>query len=305
MMTHSISHAVLISADEADELLTGRGRSIRRSCGTQLRMRVGLLQADGLLVGSANLIDSLQFHDTEQQSEWVLIDFENLIRPMRIAPGEGPLWRRLTSEERGLLSDRDRMFPENESQNQGDTYLAEEASPALAPENDDESGDELWGAVSANLGASPEAAPLTLTDLAGDTPEEDGSEPMSNAGTTGMIFPSVEAHELPAKIWQIDHEIEEVRERAFAFVPDRSIDVQEANRLLIALRDGEIKPTYPSVRPEKGILRRAMMQALLGKGVASQEDYVELISDDLRRSTDSRHVDAYLDPIIAILSRIQ
>lgn len=295
---------MLITAKEADELLAGRSRTIRRSRGTKLRMRVGLLQADGLLVGSANLIDSFQSLEAEQQSEWVLSDFENLMQPMRIATGEGPLWRRLTSKEREALNGFDDVEPQNEAEDHGDLSLAEEASPALVDEHDDESGDSLQGAISADLGTFPENAPLPFADAAGDTLEEGAREHMLNTEVAATMFPAT-AHELSAETSKVDHDLGEVRARAFAFVPDRSIDLQEANRLLIALRDSEIKPTYPSVRPEKGILRRAMMQALLGKGVASPEDYAEMIPDDLRRATDRRHVDAYLDPTIAILSRIE
>ncbi|TCP37572.1 hypothetical protein [Sphingomonas sp. BK235] len=99
-------------------------------------------------------------------------------------------------------------------------------------------------------------------------------------------------------------DVDDARDRALAFVPTGMIDVEEAHRLLIRLRDVEIKRFFPDVRPEHGILRRTMLQALLDTGVASHEEYDELIPADLKRITDRRQVAVYLDPIIEILSRV-
>jgi hypothetical protein len=65
--------------------------------------------------------------------------------------------------------------------------------------------------------------------------------------------------------------------------------------VLVRLRHTEIKRTFPDVRPQHGILRRTMLQALLDTGVASIEDYDDLIPAELKRMTDRRQAEVYLE----------
>lgn len=267
-------------------------------------MRVGLLRDDGLLLATALLVDATTAEDRSAGSEWGLSEVEPLPQAISIMPAGGPLWRRLRTVEREVA-------PSGSSSAVLRQQQTDEAAPAVAatsPPSEHDRPDVSAGTISEPRPVDPSASleeyvaahlEIDEPELASVTPDatiDDPDAPESSAGLGGSDEPPPSA---PPSNGQSD-----ARERAFAYVPDHTIDVDEAYRLLVRLRDTEIKRAFPDVRPEHGILRRTMLQALLDTGVASIEDYDELIPSELKRMTDRRQAEVYLDPLIEILSRV-
>ncbi|PNP99534.1 hypothetical protein A8G00_04990 [Sphingobium sp. SA916] len=141
-----------------------------------------------------------------------------------------------------------------------------------------------------------QAADDAIAGQDGDYPANKTEEMSANRDKNVSLLASI------ATTDQRTYTLEGARDRALAFVPAGMIDTDEAYRLLVQLRDKEIKRTFPDVRPEFGILRRSMLQALLDSGVASKADYDELIPVELKRMTDRGQIETYLDPLLKILS---
>lgn len=294
----SISHALLVSPVEAETLLSGRSDVIRRSRPTELRMRVGILRDDGTLVATALLIDASRPGVESTASEWTLHEVEILLNPIKVGTGSGPLWRRLGT------SDRDRVAGRSTTDDNGEGEAEPESTTGL-------SGPQANGAASSIETVSLSSADERF-DGVNEEPKRGSDESDQDVFVEGTVRETVAVEAITesssptvaASAEESDRRLDDARERALAFVPTGMIDVDEAHRLLIRLRDVEIKRSFPDVRPEHGILRRTMLQALLDTGVASREDYDELIPTDLKRMTDRRQVEVYLDPLIEILSRV-
>ncbi len=294
-----ISHALLVSPEEAETLLSGRSDVIRRSRPTELRMRVGVLRDDGALVATALLFDASRPDDDSAASEWTLHDLRILPSPIEVGTGNGPLWRRLGT------SDRDRVAGRSTTYDPGGADPARE-SAACQP------SEQQADFALSSLGSVDDAFADERVDDIYDEPKRGADESDEDVPGESVVPKAVEVEATiegaasgrgtPPKGG--DRNLDGARERALAFVPTGTIDVDEAHRLLIRLRDVEIKHSFPDVRPEHGILRHTMLQALLDTGVASREDYDELIPADLKRMTDRRQVEVYLDPLVEILSRV-
>lgn len=295
----SISHAFLVSPGEAESLLSGRSHAVLRSRPTQLRMRVGVLRVDGVLVATARVVDASHPVDGSTASEWTLHDVEILPSPIEIGTGDGPLWRRLGTSDRDRVAGRSTTDDHDEVNSVRESAIGRPSEQQAAP------------AASA-IGSLDEAIAEERVD---NVPEEsehgadrsDADVLVKSAVSQKVAEDAIAKEPTPAPevtSAESDRGLDGARERALAFVPIGMIDVDEAHRLLIRLRDVEIKRSFPDVRPEHGILRRTMLQALLDTGVASRQDYDELIPADLKRTTDRRQVEVYLDPLIEILSRV-
>lgn len=295
----SISHALLVDPDEAEALLVGRGGVVLRSRPTQLRMRVGVLRKDGALLATARLVDSSRPDDRSTASEWTLHDLETLLSPILVGAGGGPLWRRLRSTDREMVAGR----PTADAPG-GAELESESATVRPSEQRADHGRDALEPATSAfeeeGLEEVYEEAMRGSADGGEEVSAEDAApETFAVEATIEEAAPSGAGTSATA-----DRDVDDARNRALAFVPAGMIDVDEAHRLLIKLRDVEIKRFFPDVRPEHGILRRTMLQTLLDTGVASREEYDELIPADLKRMTDRRQVEVYLNPVIEILARV-
>ncbi len=303
MTTTLPSHAMLVTTEEAEALLSGGRRHLRRPRATELRMRVGLLRDDGLLLATALLVDASTAEDRSVGSEWRLSEVEPLPQAISITPAAGPLWRRLRTVEREVAPSGSSSAVLRQQQDEAAAAVAATPSPS---QND--RPDVFAGTISERQPAGPSAS---LERSVAAHLEID--EPEHASVTPDAAIDDADAPELPAVHGGSDEPPSsappsngqsDARERAFAYVPDHTIDVDEAYRLLVRLRDTEIKRAFPDVRPEHGILRRTMLQALLDTGVASIEDYDELIPAELKRMTDRRQAEVYLDPLIEILSRV-
>lgn len=88
------------------------------------------------------------------------------------------------------------------------------------------------------------------------------------------------------------------------FVPTQTISEEQAREVLIRLLDEEMKPNFPHILPQRGLLLSAMLQALIEECVMSREDYDQSVPSNMRLETDAEHEAAYLDSILAILGQI-
>ena len=64
-----------------------------------------------------------------------------------------------------------------------------------------------------------------------------------------------------------------------------------------------MKPAFTEVTPERGLLRKSMLDRLIDQPIVSHADYLQLIPAAERRVTADVHIDAYLDTVISILSQ--
>lgn len=291
----SPSHALLVSEDEAAALLSGGPHVLQRSRSTELRMRVALLRTDGVLFATGQLTESssaAQIDDGRHSSDWVVRDLELLPTPVNLPAGDGPLWRRLKSMERDILTGKIDKEPLSEPATQHPRSLPTETAGFA--------GDTLEPSVDGSGWTTDtlvhQAIDDAITDQGWDYPANKTEEISATCDKNVSPFASI------ATTDQRTYSLEGARDRALAFVPAGMIDTDEAYRLLVQLRDKEIKRTFPDVRPEFGILRRSMLQALLDSGVASKADYDQLIPVELKRMTDRGQIETYLDPLLKILS---
>lgn len=288
----SPSHALLVAEDEAAALLSGGSGVLRRSRSTELRMRVALLRTDGVLFATGQLTESspvAQIDDGRHSSDWAVRDVELLPTPVNLPAGEGPLWRRLNSMERDILTGKIYNGPLSEPATQYARYLPTETAGSA--------GDTLETFVDGS-GWTTDTLVIddAITDQSCNYPANRTEEISATCDKNDSPLASI------ATTDQRTYTLEGARDRALAFVPAGMIDTDEAYRLLVQLRDKEIKRTFPDVRPEFGILRRSMLQALLDSGVASKAEYDELIPVELKRMTDRGQIETYLDPLLKILS---
>jgi hypothetical protein len=284
MTTKPFSHALIVSAQEADELLSGRSNTVRRPCSTQLRMQVGLLRDDGLLLASAPVIDASEVDSKAGGSEWKLGTIDEFPKQILLPAGGGPLWKRLSITQRKEISDRALGDVRDARATSESADIAAHVPKTPSPPLVEEVG------ATHNLEKEDVASGTVATEARSTTDDEAPAQVEDN-------------REAPTLAPTSDHAAE-ARKRAFAYVPDHAIDIDQAYRVLVSLRDNEVKQAFPEVLPERGILRRTMIQALLETGVGSKADYDELVPADLKRLTDRRHVEVYLDPIVAILARV-
>jgi hypothetical protein len=299
----SPSHAVLLNDQEAIALTAGETDSLIRTRTTELRMQVGLLRPDGTIVATARLVDAVGVQSEmpgNPRCAWKFSEIEPLGHHMVVSPIGGPLWRRLSLAER-------EMVVGNRSSVHGTEFVVQPIGPAQPV------GGDQFGTAMPPSGIDPMEvmdkffAEETEHDLAiAEKDAEVGDNLLvapALSAAPGTLDEKVVAHATTDDTaLGMPDTLEAARNRAFAYVPLRMVEVDEAYQILIRLRDTEIKPTFPGVRPEHGILRRKMLQAMLDLGVASQEDYDKLIPSELKRMTERRQVEIYLEPILKILA---
>ncbi|MFN3725250.1 MAG: hypothetical protein ACK4SZ_02980 [Allosphingosinicella sp.] len=261
-----ISHALLLDEQEIGRLRIDGDTTIRRRASTRLRMPIAFLcRSSTSLVATAQLTGSSRSDDAFE-ADWTFEDIEWLDRPLTLSNiGSGPLWVRLDQSQRAALCSPDSQ--------DFVTPIAAPPSPTLSERTE----------------CNSEEAPST-TDLVDSN---------SNRSPLGVSSDDEKAHEASA-----DH-IALARARSVRLIPHGPISLTEARQLLVRLRDEEIKPVFSAVPAEKGILRRAMLHALLEEGITSQDDYTSLIPEELRLGTDPGQVAAFLDIIVEILAQVQ
>jgi very-short-patch-repair endonuclease len=70
---------------------------------------------------------------------------------------------------------------------------------------------------------------------------------------------------------------------------------------LIDLRELEIKPTFPDSLPEKGLLRKILLDEFVKKRPTSKEEWFRLIPQDLRSGTESEQVGKFLTRVLYLI----
>jgi very-short-patch-repair endonuclease len=83
---------------------------------------------------------------------------------------------------------------------------------------------------------------------------------------------------------------------------DKIKRIESLRQRLIDLRELEIKPSFPETPPEKGLLRKALLEEFIQKRPKTKDDWFRRISQDLRSSVDPKQVGQYLDRVLAIIA---
>jgi len=78
---------------------------------------------------------------------------------------------------------------------------------------------------------------------------------------------------------------------------------EDARRALIRLREGIVRPAFPDAPAERGLLRRAMLEAFLRHRPTSLTEYERRIPESLRQFTDPGQL-RHLPEVFTILSRV-
>ncbi len=84
---------------------------------------------------------------------------------------------------------------------------------------------------------------------------------------------------------------------AYAREKDKTQGRVIASRL-IDLRELEIKPMFPDSLPEKGLLRKTLLDEFVNKRPTSKEEWFRLIPQDLRSGTESEQVGKFLTRVL-------
>jgi hypothetical protein len=99
--------------------------------------------------------------------------------------------------------------------------------------------------------------------------------------------------------------IETARERACDFIPNGPVSETMARQILIRLREEEIRPNFPEANRTACILRKSVLDRLIDEAIETPDDFREQIPLESQAATDPDQLEAYLNPILAILSKIQ
>ncbi len=83
---------------------------------------------------------------------------------------------------------------------------------------------------------------------------------------------------------------------------ERLDKVESLRRSLITLREGEIKPAFPESLPEKGLLRKTLLDEFMSKRPKTKSEWFSKIPQELRASVDSKQVGQYLDRVLQIIA---
>lgn len=99
---------------------------------------------------------------------------------------------------------------------------------------------------------------------------------------------------------------EEVRaeEPAVDYIAEKLfLSVEEARKQLIDLRENVIKREFPDLAPERGLLRKNMIDFLLEKRPTNRKEWLACIPLSLRENTDGRQM-KYIDQVFEILESV-
>jgi len=84
----------------------------------------------------------------------------------------------------------------------------------------------------------------------------------------------------------------------------RRMSRREARDVLIRLREDTIKPTMPEVPPEKGLLRKVMLEALLDHLPQDETEFRDMIPLRLREATDADQFATFSKVVFRILRQV-
>jgi very-short-patch-repair endonuclease len=85
---------------------------------------------------------------------------------------------------------------------------------------------------------------------------------------------------------------------------DRRMSRSEARDVLIRLREDTIKPSMPEVPPERGLLRKVMLETLLAHLPQDETEFRDMIPLKLREGTDSEQFSTFGKIVFRILRQV-
>lgn len=83
---------------------------------------------------------------------------------------------------------------------------------------------------------------------------------------------------------------------------ERVDKIESLRRCLITLRESEIKPAFPESLPEKGLLRKTLLDEFMLKRPKTKTEWFAKIPQELRASVDSKQVSQYLDRVLEVIA---
>jgi very-short-patch-repair endonuclease len=81
----------------------------------------------------------------------------------------------------------------------------------------------------------------------------------------------------------------------------RTQRVESLREQLIDLREHQLKPAFPNSVPEKGLLRKTLLDELVRKRPKTREEWFRLISHDLRSGTETEQVGQFLSRVLQVI----
>jgi hypothetical protein len=89
--------------------------------------------------------------------------------------------------------------------------------------------------------------------------------------------------------------------------PEHQLAMQRARKVsslrsrLIALRDDELRVSFPDAPPEACLLRDSLLETFVVKRPKTRDDWFRVMSYQQRAETDSRQVGKYLEKVLQII----
>ncbi len=87
----------------------------------------------------------------------------------------------------------------------------------------------------------------------------------------------------------------------YAKEKEKSREVESLRQRLIDLRELQIKPAFPDSRPEKGLLRKTLLDEFVKKRPKTKEEWFRLIQPDLRSETEPEQVGQFLTTVLGVI----
>ena len=87
----------------------------------------------------------------------------------------------------------------------------------------------------------------------------------------------------------------------YAREKEKTQKVDSLRQQLVDLRELQIKPAYPQSPPERGLLRKTLLDEFVKKRPKTKEEWFRLISHDLRSGTESEQVGRYLEQVLSMI----
>jgi len=82
---------------------------------------------------------------------------------------------------------------------------------------------------------------------------------------------------------------------------EKASRTESLRQRLITLREMEIKTAFPDTPPEKGLLKKSMLDEFVQKRPKTRDDWFRSIPQHFRANVDSKQVGKYLDRVLAII----
>ena len=82
---------------------------------------------------------------------------------------------------------------------------------------------------------------------------------------------------------------------------EKASQTESLRQRLITLREMEIKPAFPEALPERGLLKKSLLDEFVQKRPKTRDDWFRRIPQHFRTNVDSNQVGKYLDRVLDII----